>query len=451
MNTHFLKSDDSLPRSVKVSVVIPCFNQAHFLPRALTSLVEQHYSELQVIVVDDGSDVQIVLPSEDWPFQLVLHRQANQGLAAARNTGLQLAEGRLVKFLDADDILLPGCLSAQVASMSGDTKTVSVIGFVDYSLQTEEKRQIIPAFGDPLEALLLQNIAPVHSYLFSKHSLISVGGFCTDERTQGGCEDYDLLLRLVIAGVEFISVHKLGVVYYRYAQSMSTQSDNMHRTRAAVWSYNVRCLLAANYQLSASQACALLCGWWQLLNNTPFEHQLPLSQCTSFILAAIKSADLQPAYAERPMLCQKLSKHPETLIVAQAIANESSGETAQLHVPVQAIIDRRLVLLNFDNNFNEEWLCQVLATAKATNGRFAIYGAGDMGQRLARILVAAGLVPMCFIDKTAKPGGMLYGINIITPDALSALDLSLIVIASARFYREIKANLMLSNQNVEIL
>lgn len=451
MSAEVLIDGNLAQQTATISVIIPCYNQAHYLARALTSLIEQDYAGLQVIVVDDGSASPVVLPQNEWPFNVILHRQENQGLAAARNTGIQLADGQMIKFLDADDVLLPGCLKAQVDSMANNSNSVSVIGFVDHSLHNNEIRQIIPAFSDPLEAFLLQNIAPVHSYLFSKHSLISVGGFCTDERTQGGCEDYDLLLRLVIAGVEFISVHKLGVVYYRYAQSMSTQRENMHRTRAAVWSYNVRYLLAANYQLSASQASALLCGWWQLLNSTPSEHQFPLSQCTFFILAAIKSAALQPEYAERPLLCQKLSKHPETLIVAQAIANESSGETAPLHVPVQSIIDRRLVLLNFDKNFNEEWLCQVLATAKATNGRFAIYGAGDMGRRLARILVAAGFVPMCFIDKTAKPGGMLDGINIITPDALSALDISLIVIASARFYREIKANLMLSNQNVEIL
>jgi len=451
VNTHFLKSDDSLPRSVKVSVVIPCFNQAHFLPRALTSLVEQHYSELQVIVVDDGSDVQIVLPSEDWPFQLVLHRQANQGLAAARNTGLQLAEGRLVKFLDADDILLPRCLSAQVASMSGDTNTVSVIGFVDYSLQTEEKRQIIPAFGDPLEALLLQNIAPVHSYLFFKQQLISLGGFCIETRTQGGCEDYDLLLRLAAAGAGFVSVHQLGVVYYRYTNSMSAQSANMQRTRAAVWSHTALQLLSNPVLLSASQASALLCGWWQLMCTTPPLYQSTLLQCRSLIIAALNSGTLQLVEAELTVLYQKFYKHPETFAVAEAIAGMALPEATQLHVPVQAIIDRRLLLLDFNQNFNEDWLCKAFTAARATSDRFAIYGSGDIGRRLGRIFSAAGLVPSCFIDKAAEPGSNLDGVKIITPAELSTMNLSLIIIASARFYREIKDNLLLSHKRVEIL
>lgn len=186
MKTMVINSEFQSIKRIKVSVIIPCFNQQHYLQQALNSLADQQYPELEVIVIDDGSTETVKLPEANWPFELVIFHQVNQGLAAARNQGLQLATGELIKFLDADDVLLPGCLLAQVPTISNSTDMVSLIGFVDYSLKTKEKREIIPAFSDPLEALLLQNIAPVHSYLFSKKSIESIGGFSTDKRIKGG-------------------------------------------------------------------------------------------------------------------------------------------------------------------------------------------------------------------------------------------------------------------------
>lgn len=436
---------------VKVSVVIPCFNQQHLLVNALRSVAEQNYSNLQVIVIDDGSEPEVTISENNWPFELLIYRQANQGLAAARNKGLQLADGELIKFLDADDILLPSCLLTQVASLSSSPDMASVIGFVDYSVQTNEKREIIPAFADPLEALLLQNIAPVHSYLFSKKSIQSIGGFCTDVRTKGGCEDYDLLLRLVTDGVGLVTVHKLGVVYYRYAESMSTQRANMQRTRAEVWSHTVQKLLVSKNRLTASRASALICGWWQLLCSTPVLYSKPLLQCRRLIISAINSGLLVPASAELTFLYKKLVKHSEGRIVAEAIARVGIGETNHLHIPVQAIVDRRLVLLDFGHVFNEEWLCEVFTAAKSCSGSFAIYGAGEIGLRLGRLLSAAGLEPECYIDKAVTISTQVGGVRVVAPSELPFIQLDLIIIASARFFNEIKSDLASYNLNFIVL
>jgi len=96
-----------------VSVVIPCFNGARYIAAAIRSVQEQHWSELEIIVVDDGStDGSADLVAANFPDVRLL-RQANQGAAAARNHGVRQARGSWIAFLDADDIWLPGKLKAQ--------------------------------------------------------------------------------------------------------------------------------------------------------------------------------------------------------------------------------------------------------------------------------------------------------------------------------------------------
>src|SRR5215204_1671374 len=92
-----------------VSVVIPCYKQAHFLGEAIESVLAQSYPNFEIIVVDDGSPDNTSEVAASYP-RVRLVRQENQGLSAARNSGLSRSEGEYVVFLDADDRLLPGAL-----------------------------------------------------------------------------------------------------------------------------------------------------------------------------------------------------------------------------------------------------------------------------------------------------------------------------------------------------
>lgn len=99
---------------VCISVVIPTYNYADRLPRALRSVLEQQESNVEVIVIDDGStDHTSYVLSEallTWPGLIVI-KQANAGAAAARNHGVRLSSGNYLLMLDADDELLPGSLA----------------------------------------------------------------------------------------------------------------------------------------------------------------------------------------------------------------------------------------------------------------------------------------------------------------------------------------------------
>ena len=99
-----------------VSIIIPCYNQAHYLPESIESALRQTLLPLDVIVVDDGSSDDTATVAARYPGVLCL-RQRNRGLSAARNAGLDTARGDFVIFLDADDRLLPCAARIGVAAL----------------------------------------------------------------------------------------------------------------------------------------------------------------------------------------------------------------------------------------------------------------------------------------------------------------------------------------------
>ena len=115
-----------------VSVVIPCYNRAALLPRAVASVQVQDYENVEIVLVDDGSSddtaqVAASLQQDDRRVRYILH-EINKGEAAARNTGIRASQGEFVAFLDSDDEWLPGKLHLQVFALlqdSADTGAVS--------------------------------------------------------------------------------------------------------------------------------------------------------------------------------------------------------------------------------------------------------------------------------------------------------------------------------------
>ncbi len=90
----------------RVSVVIPCYNQGHFVHEAIESVLAQTYADYEIVVVDDGSTDQTSEVVSRYPGVRCI-RQRNRGLPAARNRGIQESQGEFLVFLDADDRLLP--------------------------------------------------------------------------------------------------------------------------------------------------------------------------------------------------------------------------------------------------------------------------------------------------------------------------------------------------------
>jgi glycosyltransferase involved in cell wall biosynthesis len=126
-----------------ISVVIPVYNGERFIGEALDSVFAQDYQPVEVIVVDDGStdgtaSAALVYPAVHYFYQ------PNNGVASARNSGIALAKGEYLAFLDADDIWLPGKLKAQMEAMDiADMAFTHVRQFHSPELSEAEKSSIL--------------------------------------------------------------------------------------------------------------------------------------------------------------------------------------------------------------------------------------------------------------------------------------------------------------------
>lgn len=186
----------TLPDAPLVAVVIPCYNQGHFLPAAIESTLAQTYSRFEVVVVDDGSsDNSSNIAASYKEVRCV--RQDNQGVAQARNRGLRESVGECVVFLDSDDRLRPRALEAGLEALRRCPDAAFSYGWCD--LIDAEGRFLAPSQrrtveGDHYVALLRENVMPnPAAMMFRREALETAGTFGAGV---DGVEDYDLCLRL---------------------------------------------------------------------------------------------------------------------------------------------------------------------------------------------------------------------------------------------------------------
>jgi glycosyltransferase involved in cell wall biosynthesis len=157
-----------------ISVVIPCYNLGEFLDQAVQSVLDQTIQDVEILVVDDGSTDEAtrqLIASYRRPRTVVL-RTTNQGLARARNFGLQHARGRFVSFLDADDLLRPTFLEKAVAVLERNER----VAFVSCWLKTFG---VISFDWTPESCdfpVLLSECVVCTASLQRKHAVLRVGG-----------------------------------------------------------------------------------------------------------------------------------------------------------------------------------------------------------------------------------------------------------------------------------
>jgi glycosyltransferase involved in cell wall biosynthesis len=179
----------------RVSVIIPCYEQAHFLAEAVESALGQSYHPLDVTVVDDGSRDATAEVAAAYPDVRCV-RQPNQGVSAARNAGLRATHGEYVVFLDADDRLLPGAAQAGVETLEAHPTAAFAAGrlrrmTVDGSpLPTTLRTRVT---HDHYAALVRRCWLGIPEAMHRRTALLAVGGF---DRRLRYAEDYDLYLRL---------------------------------------------------------------------------------------------------------------------------------------------------------------------------------------------------------------------------------------------------------------
>jgi len=187
-----------------VSIIIPTFNRAQYVEQAVRSVLAQTLSDYEIVIIDDGST--------DYTEELLLpfkHRsnfrcqyQSNQGRSTARNKGIGLAAGKLLLFLDSDDLLLPEALEHLCQAAALHPTAGMIIGqtqFIDEQMKV--LRTLAPwkagTLADSLyPALIRQRFALLPgAFVVTRNALEKCGSF---DSLSEPCEDYDFSLRLAL-------------------------------------------------------------------------------------------------------------------------------------------------------------------------------------------------------------------------------------------------------------
>jgi glycosyltransferase involved in cell wall biosynthesis len=234
------KREDS--REALVTVVIPAYNAAATIGSTLASVTAQTHGNLEIIVVDDGSSDQtaalvIRLAKRDPRIRLL--QKENAGLAAARNTGIEQANGGFIAPVDADDIWHPTKIEKQLAVMQSGGRHVGAVycwaraidqaGRILFDLKTSDFR------GEVFAPLIFWNFIQSGSLLFRRSLAVAIGGYDTTLSRRGApmCEDFKFNLDLS-ERCDFDLVPEFLTGYTLRQGSMSTDTNAMLRSHALV-------------------------------------------------------------------------------------------------------------------------------------------------------------------------------------------------------------------------
>jgi glycosyltransferase involved in cell wall biosynthesis len=305
-----------------VSIIIPCYKQAHWVAQAVQSCLDQSYPHVQIVVVNDGSPDDVAGALRPFSRYVTLVNQENRGLSSARNTGLHFAKGQYVKFLDADDWLLPRCLEWQVEALENSTNDIALIGYRMWFENNDRSPMDIYPSHQALEIQLCYiNTGPPHALLFSRKSVRDAVQFLPE---LPGNEDYEFLCRLVGKGYKATVIDRIGCVYRQTPGSMSKQWQAMSSSRFFVWRRYVDSLLDNEAQ---SELLVHILGGYELLQR---QHVIRYEGMFYFerIMREIKECLKKFSAGEALMLADRLANVLRSLPQPRSLQEQAEREAS---------------------------------------------------------------------------------------------------------------------------
>lgn len=205
----------------RVTLIVPCYDDGSYLDEAVTSALEQSFTDFEILIVDDGSTDPATVRLLDGyarPRTRVL-RTPHRGVVAARNLAIAEAAGEYLMFFDADDQLHPALLAKATAALDADPR----LGFASFwvKLFGDEEWEWRPESCDL--ATLLHDCSVATAALVRRRAVREVGGF--DPAMELGHEDWDLWISILERGWTGVILPEVLFRYRRRAGSRSTVAD----------------------------------------------------------------------------------------------------------------------------------------------------------------------------------------------------------------------------------
>lgn len=206
-----------------ISVIIPCYNSEKTIKKTIESVLNQSFSDLELIVINDGSeDSTLEIISNFQDSRIKIFSFENSGGNISRNRGLKYAAGKFVSFLDADDIWTADKLANQLQALQENECVMVAYSWTDYIDENGEfllSGTHITVNGDVYEKLLVNNFLENGSNpLIRREAIIELGGF---DESLNAAQDWDMWLRLACK-FDFICVPSVQILYRISANSVSS-------------------------------------------------------------------------------------------------------------------------------------------------------------------------------------------------------------------------------------
>lgn len=249
-----------------LSIIVPVYNTARYIPKCIESIIDQDYTNIEIIMVDDGStdgeSLVICKNYEKRDHRIKVISQKNGGLSSARNKGLELCKGDYITFVDSDDYLLPKIYSSAMQQTSEDIDCI-VFGVLirkeDGQLSNEPRYN-----NDVIEfdKIMSNLVLPLHTACTNK---IFKRDFVKGKRFPEGRihgEDLVFLLSCLTRKAKFKTIDKCGYVYMKHPNSITTSGlkrssfdeiwckdlayeyvcriDNQYAEKAKIWKFRSR-------------------------------------------------------------------------------------------------------------------------------------------------------------------------------------------------------------------
>jgi glycosyltransferase involved in cell wall biosynthesis len=229
-----LKEELEMADNPLVSIIIPCYNTENYIGEAIDSALGQTYKNIEVIVIDDGSEDGSLEIIKSYGDRIRWETGPNRGAWAARNRGIELARGEFIQFLDADDLLLPEKVEACLKSFTEDVDVVfSGRKNIGECGARKNPNHYWPGKGGSKNPLVffvshgIQTSQPLHR----TSSLRKVGGFLEG---LWNYQEYELHFRLALAGARFKKINSELVLYREHSSSSRIKKINKYYVNAII-------------------------------------------------------------------------------------------------------------------------------------------------------------------------------------------------------------------------